>query len=437
MFRDLCQLPPGHTLVFEDGALDVRCYWDAEPVAEDIRDAEAWAEIVEPVLRSAVVMRTLSDVPLGAFLSGGIDSSIIVALLAEHASGPIDTFCVGYGEEGRSYDEREGARQVADHFGTRHHELALDSSLLHDIEAVVTGFDEPFGSPTALLSRALSAFTRQHVTVALAGDGGDELFGGYPRYRGMLLSDRASWLPRTAFEWSRRAVEGPESAVARSYRRWARQFLARAQDLPDDRYATWVGYADPSERDRLLGARARDRLRQSGRSRPVQTLYNAPRQADNVQRATYADLHGFLPENVLRCSDRMSMANALELRVPFCDHRLVEIAMQLPTPMRVTELATKRLLRRVARHRIALPPQVLRRRKLGFNAPLGVWLQRDMDRLTNDWLAPDSIAARGLLEPTEVARLIAEHHSGHRDHSVRLWALIVLEQWCRQYSPAL
>lgn len=431
MFAGIRQLDPGCKLVWHDGTFEVTRYWDARPAIEQSWSAETWAEVVAPVLEDAIVMRTVSDVPVGAFLSGGLDSSTIVAILAEHGHTSLDTFCVGYGEEGRSYDERSVARKVAEHFGTRHHELQLDIDLMSGLETMVGSFDEPFGSFTALLSWALSGFTRKHVTVALAGDGGDELFGGYPRYRGMMLSQWAARLPDAALGAAEVAVRGRESSLARSYRRWARQFLTGVRRPAAERYASWVAYSRPEERDQLLAPATLRAIEDAGRCDPVPEYFMRAHGADNVERAAYADLHGFLPENVLRCSDRMSMAHGLEMRVPLCDHRLVELTMQMPSRHRVGLLATKRILRRIMKGR--LPDYVLQRKKLGFNAPLGVWLQRDLDRLVGEWLHPDRMEQRGLLRPATVARLVAEHRAGTRDHGLRLWSLIVLEQWCRLY----
>ena len=383
-------------------------------------------------MRDAIRLQTRSDVPLGAFLSGGLDSSTIVAVLAEAGGQPVETFCVGYGEEGKTYDERSAARVVSQHFGTRHHEVLLDIDVLGGLEAMVRGFDEPFGSPTALLSSALSKFTRESVTVALAGDGGDELFGGYPRYRGMKIAEHLEGVPESLFAIGDRLVQGREAAVARSYRRWARQFLAGARLPAADRYASWVGYTTADERDALYTDELRARVQAAGRVAPVRDHFAAPLRADAVERAAYADLHGFLPENVLRGSDRMSMAHGLELRVPLCDHRLVELAMQIPSRHRIGLRATKLVLRRIARK--LLPKSILQRGKLGFNAPLGVWLRRDLDRLVGEWLAPELVRARGWFAPEKIAGYVHEHRTGQRDHALRLWSLIVLEQWARIYA---
>jgi asparagine synthase (glutamine-hydrolysing) len=273
IFRGIRQLPPGHTLTWHKGHLEVQRWWDPAPRAPDLHlvranSLEAWAEAVAPVLAEAVALHTVSDVPLGAFLSGGLDSSAIVALMAERSRHPVETFCVGYGPEGRSYEERPVARRVAEFFGANHRELELDIDLLGDLDTLVRGFDEPFGSWAALLSHRLARFTRQHVTVALAGDGGDEVFGGYPRYRGLLLSQSLSHVP--GLELARRVLaRAGEPTTARSLRRWARQFLEGCRLPPPERYAAWVGYAPPAVRDRLYTASTRAQVHAAGRLAPV------------------------------------------------------------------------------------------------------------------------------------------------------------------------
>lgn len=431
MFRGMRQLAPGHYMMWQNGKTEITRYWDAPLAIDDKRSADEWAEEMEPILEDAIISRTMSDVPLGAFLSGGIDSSTIVAVLAEHSSAPVSTFCVGYGSEGEGFDERPMARLVAEHFGTDHHEIELTIDILAGLEPMVRGFDEPFGSSTSLLSSALSKFTRQFVTVSLAGDGGDEMFGGYPRYRGMLLSERVSRLPKVAISLGRRAIEGDEAAVARGQRRWGRQFLEGTQLPPAERYASWVGHVTPDLRDTLLTPAMRERVTAAGRIAPVSAYFEAAGDGDGVERAAYADLHGFLPDNVLRCSDRMSMQHSLELRVPFCDHRIVELAMKIPSRYRVSALASKRLLKKITKGKV--PDTVLKRKKLGFNAPVGRWLQRDLDRVAGEWLSPEIINKRGWFHAAEVRRLTDEHGAGRRDHAPRLWSMIVLEQWARIY----
>ncbi len=436
IFAGIHQLAPGEVLTWQAGQFSVSKWYDPSPQPFDPRctSLDAWAERVEPVLTQAVLRHTLADVPLGAFLSGGIDSTAIVALMASHSDQPVTTFCVGYGREGASYEERPVARRVAQTFGTTHHDLELHPDILGDLPNVVRGFDEPFGSWAALLAYRLAGFTRKHVTVALAGDGGDEVFGGYPRYRGLMWSAALGRVPTRVYTLAQRALAwAGEPTSARSLRRWARQFFAGMHLPPAQRYAAWVGYAPISVRDALYTADTRARVDAAGRVAPVAAAFAAPVFGDAVQRAGYADLRGFLPENVLRGSDRMSMAHGLEVRVPYCDRDLVDVLASAPAAARVTMLASKRILRRVLRGRV--PSEVLRRKKLGFTAPFGTWLRQAEDQVAQNWLHPQQIRQRGLFEPEAIAKLLAEHRRGVRDHSHRLWSLIVLEQWQRMYMP--
>ncbi|MBL9107159.1 MAG: asparagine synthase (glutamine-hydrolyzing) [Myxococcales bacterium] len=435
IFRGIRQLPPGHSLTWHKGQVIIKRWWDPAPRPADpgLDSLDAWAEATEPVLREAVKLHTISEVPLGAFLSGGLDSSTIVACMTDPRAQPrVDTFCVGYGPEGASYEERPVARRVAAALHANHRELQLDIRLLDDLEPLVRGFDEPFGSWAALLSYKLSAFTRQFVTVALAGDGGDEVFGGYPRYRGLVLSERLSHAPGLLINLARRVLaRAGEPTTARSLRRWARQFLEGVELPPARRYAAWVGYARQGVRDGMYTDATRAAVAEAGRVDYIADAFAEPARGDLVQRAGYADLRGFLPENVLRGSDRMSMAHGLEVRVPFCDHVLVELLAGAPAPLKVTARASKRILRRVMRGHV--PDEVLTRKKLGFNAPFGTWLKQAEDRITGDWLHPDQVARRGIFKPAEIARLLGEHRTGVRDHGIKIWSLMILEQWQRMY----
>ncbi|MCG3199394.1 MAG: Asparagine synthetase [glutamine-hydrolyzing] 1 [bacterium] len=431
IYRGIRQLPPAHTLTWRAGEVEVRKYWDAEPRPDFSRTDEEWAEEIAPILEDSIRMRMMSDVPLGAFLSGGIDSSTIVSVLAREGSKPVETFCIGFGEEGRAYEERPIARRVAGFFNTNHHEMEITLDLLSGLEGMVRAFDEPFGNPTAMLTSELSRFTRQFVTVSLAGDGGDEMFGGYPRYQGMAWSEKLRSIPGPLRRLMASWVGGRESSTARNYRRWARQLLEGCDYPAAERYSRWVGYRGPEERDRLLSPALREEVRKAGRIEPVIELFNAPSRGGGVERSVYSDLHGFLPENVLRYSDRMSMAHSLEARVPLTDHVLVEAMMRIPARRQVGLLASKRLLRKVMKGK--LPEEVLARKKLGFNPPMGVWLQEDSRKLLSEWLHPDVLRRRGLLEASEVNRLVEEHRTRRRDHGLPLWSLVVLEAWMRLY----
>lgn len=430
IFKGIRQLPPAHTLTWQAGKIHIEKYWDVEPNPVLGRTDQEWAEEIAPILQDSIRMRMMSDVPLGAFLSGGIDSSTIVSVLAEHSSHPVETFCIGFGAEGAAYEERPVARRVARFFNTHHHEIEVSIDTTAGIEELVRGFDEPFGNPTTMLTSALSKFTRQFVTVALSGDGGDELFGGYPRYRGMLWADSLARCPLPLRHLAQAWAGASEPTTARNYRRWLRELLEGAELTPAARYARWMSYVDTIERDQLFSSDIRQAL-VGKRIDPVTESYTHPSQGGDSERAVYADLHGYLPENVLRYADRMSMAHSLEVRVPFTDHVLVEALAAVPATHHISRLASKRLLRRIMKGK--LPEEVIRRKKLGLNPPMGTWLRDDTHGLIREWLDPEQIRRRGLLNPSEVQRLIGEHQNHYRDHGLRLWSLIVLEAWMRMY----
>ena len=423
--RGIRKLPPGSLLRWKDGDTTVRRYWQPRINGERNPSIDEAVEELLPVLRRAVVGRMVADVPVGCFLSGGIDSSVIAALMAEEArrqgGPPVASFTMTFEEA--AYDERHAARRVAGHIGSEHTELPASPGLVERLDDYVRAFGEPFGNPTALLVDDLSRSARQHVTVALVGDGGDEVFAGYPRYQGGLLARKLRRLPG----WLRRGVVVPaarlipESTRGRHSLRRAREFLAAA-DLPDaEMYASWVEYFDPGERRALIGA-------DEGKSiRPLAALYRASPSDHPLDAMQQTDLLSFLPGNLLAYGDAMSMQHALELRLPLIDHRVVEVVGRLAPGLRM-QTGMKCLLKAVARR--LLPADVVERPKRGFNPPMGVWLATDLAPMVAERLTPESMAAVGLQWPP-VETLLAEHRRGRRDHSLKVWALLVLDAWNR------
>jgi asparagine synthase (glutamine-hydrolysing) len=428
--RGARRLPPAHVLVAEEGRVEVRRYWDldvdaaAEPDAEDL-----WRRVAD-----AVELRLVADVPVGSFLSGGLDSSAIVAAATERDAPP-ETFTVVFPRpEERLYDERADAQVVATAFGTRHHELEARPDATALLPEIVRHFDEPFGNPTALLVYELSRLTRQHVKVALAGDGADELFAGYPRFRGLAA---ASWYRRVPSPVRALAAAGaralPESTRGRHALRRAREFALAPLDSLDDTYLSWVTYFDARRRSELFTPAVTERLRESAPpERFVQDLFDRAPRHDLVNRLSYVELQSFLPCNVLEYGDRMSMAHGLEVRAPFTDHRLVEHVLALPGRAKLDRGRSKALLRAATADK--LPERPLAKRKLGFNPPMGLWLNRELRGLVDSHLSREQVEARGLFDPGAVARLVGDLRSGRRDVSLHVWGLIVLEQWQREYA---
>ncbi len=428
-FRHIRRVAPGELLVWEKGRLSRRIYWDLALPPQD-RDDDLVVEQLRALLDEVVVGHLESDVPLGVFLSGGLDSATITALTVRHAKKPVETFCMTFGEGEGLYDEREHARAVADHFGTRHNEIPVKPQAAELLPEMVRGFDEPFGNPTALLSWLLSKETRKHVTVALAGDGGDELFLGYPRYQGLLLSGGMRLLPRPA----RAALAGGaalirESSSGRHWPRRIREFLTTQALSVEEMYERWVGYFTAEESAALLGPRQAT----VPERHQIAALFARAPGGSTLDRASYVDLKSFLPANLLAYTDRMSMAHSLEVRVPFCDHRLVEFMSSISASQRMTLKTSKRLLRRAMEG--VLPPRTLARGKLGFNPPMGIWLKHELRALTDRLLEPGRLAHEGFFDPQAVTALVREQREGKRDLSLHVWSLLVFQAWQEQYSP--
>jgi asparagine synthase (glutamine-hydrolysing) len=427
--RGIRKLPPGHWLRWRPGAgVETGCWWRPRYVGERAPTLDEAVEEMLPALRAAVRSCMVADVPVGCFLSGGIDSSVIAALMAEAraeaGAPPVSSFTMTFDEA--AYDERDAAKAVSAHLGTRHTELPASSGLVDGLDRMIQAFGEPFGNPTALLIGNLSHSARQHVTVALVGDGGDEVFAGYPRYQGGLLAGRYRKLPALL---RRGVIEPavallPESSRGRHTLRRIREFVAGASRPDAEMYAGWVEYFDPGERARLL----KGPLPAS----PIAELYLRAPGADPLDRMQQTDLESFLPGNLLAYGDAMSMMHALELRLPFLDQRVVEAVGRIGPALRMAE-GKKTLLRRVARK--FLPAEIVDRPKLGFNPPMGVWLRRDLSTLVAERLTPARLAELGL-DWAPVATLLEQQRSGRRDHALKIWSLLVLESWHRGQSGA-
>ena len=411
------RLPPGHMLVAEGESVHVERYWTPAPAPLAPRQDEEWLELVRDAVRGAVEARLVADVPLGALLSGGIDSSIVVALMAQIGNGPVRTFTVGFDDA--RYDEREYARAVAERYGTVHEELRIDADVPATLERVAAAFDEPLGDEAALPTFLICEQARRHVTVALTGDGGDESFAGYERYAAHRLAGSVPSVvavPATrALRAARAARTEPRSPLFR-----ARRFLDVASAPREERYARLM---------EVFPLELRARLWTDDTAAPVELR---PR-ASGTRALQLLDLETYLPGDLLPKADIASMAHSLELRSPLLDHRVVELGLALPESLKLRGLSGKVALRRAFAD--DLPPAVGGRGKTGFGVPLGRWFREDLRELARDVLARD----RGWFRAGEVRRLIDEHESGRADHGHRLWCLVMLELWARRHveAPAL
>ena len=427
--RGVRKLPPGHLLLREQGRTTIRRYWSLDGEVTEPDEAH----LLE-LLDEAVELRLVADVPIGAFLSGGIDSSSIVASAVASGAHP-DTFSVVFSrpEESR-YDEREDARLVAETFGTSHHELEAAPDAAELLPEIVRHFDEPFGNPTALLVYELARMTRAYVKVALAGDGADELFAGYPRFRGIAAAAAYRRVPRGVRALAAAGARAlPESTSGRHSLRRAREFALAPLESLDDAYVSWITYFDPARRQNLYSPSLAERLRESSPpERFLSELFDRAPTGDLVNRLSFVELQSFLPCNVLEYGDKMSMAHGLEVRSPFTDHRLIEYVVGLPGSEKLHRGRSKAILRRALASR--LPERPLTKRKIGFNPPIGLWLRRELGKLIDSHLSREVVEARGLFRPEAVQALVDELRGGRRDVSLEVWSLIVLEQWQREYA---
>lgn len=427
IFRSIRKLPPASYLVLDlDRAEpEVHRYWDLRFVP-DSRPTEAdWLDGLRWHLTDAVRSHLVSDVPIGAFLSGGVDSSAVVALMAQATEGRVRTFSIGF-DEG-DFDELAHAREVARRYDTQHFEYVVKANALEMLPRLAWQFDEPFADSSALPTYYVSRITREHVTVALSGDGGDENFVGYTRYaRAQRLHERLDTFP---------------AILARPLLRLAARLLppgARGQGYldmlgapPVDRYFKLVAYQRSEGLRKLLSAGAREHLEPVVTPALFRKLAAEGPRADYVSTLQYLDIHSYLPEDILTKVDRTSMAVSLEARVPLLDHVLMEYVATMPAGLKFRDGIGKVILKRAMA--ADLPSGILGRRKMGFGLPIASWFRREMTDYVRDVLDGRRTRQRGLVDPGAVATLLEEHQTGGRDRSSQIWALLALEEWARRW----
>jgi len=432
-FKGIRKIPPGHALTVEaDGPVVLRRYWEPEGDPEPMGDREA-EETIETLLGDAVRARQVADVPLGALLSGGIDSSLVASYLSDE--GPLKTFAAGFDEA--EYDESMHAAEVAQHLGTDHLTLETRPDAARVLPRMVWHFDEPFADASAIPVFELSRLTREHVTVALSGDGGDESFAGYDRYvtpRGLGRWQRIPRLVRSVLATGSSLAGGTSAGlVARAF-----DFNSRSLQTLEDRYLMGHNKGDRHlSRDSVYGSALRLELESVTTCDDLSSVDRclaATRGPHALPRMQHADLRSYLVDDVNMKVDRMSMAHGLEIRAPFLDHRVVEAALRLPLSLRTQDEQTKLLLRRMAARR--LPASVARRPKKGFTVPLGRWFKRDLAEAARLLASRSLLAKEGVLDQSVLRRLASEHAAGAFDWGGRLWMLLNLEVWYRTFIAA-
>jgi asparagine synthase (glutamine-hydrolysing) len=381
------------------------------------------------LLSATVKQHLISDVPLGVFLSGGIDSSSLVALMSRVSSQRIQTFSIGFQEQ--SYNELDYARAVARKFGTEHHELIVSPKIMDLLPELVRCFDEPFADSSAIPVYCVSRLAREHVKVALSGEGGDEVFAGYQTYAAYRLAELYKRLPRslaaTVIPAIVRRLPVSHNKVSFDYK--AKRFINGALLAPADGHYWWKVIFTEAAKAELYAQRAHDF---ADPLRLYREIYEACTARDPVTRLQHIDLKIYLPDDILVKADRMSMANSLEARVPFLDHRVVEFAASLPPRLKLRGLTKKYILKKTMTRE--LPSKVLNGKKRGFNVPIPSWLGGDLRDLVHDVLAPERLKNVGFFDPGAVGAMIREHELRRIDYSRNIWCLLVFMLWHEEYA---
>ncbi len=426
IFKAIWKLPPAHLLTLENGAVAVRRYWTLEFPGDGERAREdEYLERLEALVDESVKLRLISDVPLGAFLSGGIDSSTVLASMVKTCGSRVQALSVGFDEQ--AFNELEYARQVGDHLDADVHERIVHADVADLMPTLAWHFDEPFADSSAVPTYYVSAAARERVTVALSGDGGDELWAGYARHRVERWELAArGWLGPLGARLAGR-VGGRLPLALRGIRSLRHLGLS-----PAEACALKHAYG-LFEHDRG-GLYSRDFAIATEDADPFagfRRTYASCSSADPLDRALCVDVHTYLVDDILTKVDRMSMAVGLEARVPLLDHRLVEFAATVPTGLKLAHGRSKHLLRRLIERR--LPPAIVNRPKQGFAVPVDTWLRTSLLPMMHDLLLDGRLRTRGIFETREVARLVQEHTAGRRSHGHRLWSLMMLELWFRQF----
>ncbi len=430
ILNDIHKLPAAHTLEYKDGHTTTERYWDVQYAAYDWQET-ACVEKLRELLFDAVKIRLMSEVPLGAFLSGGLDSSSIVAMMSQVSNFRVKTFSIGFDD--RTYNELPYARAIASHFDTEHYEEFLKPDI-HDLaEKLFVLIDEPFGDFSVFPTFLVSEMARKYVTVVLSGDGGDELLAGYDTYIAQNMAQKYQQLPR----WMRKALIEPTiNALPPTEKKKglinkSRRFVEGLQ-LPDHlQHVRWMIFLQEAEKDLLYEPFVRQQL---GGYRPyefIEKKFARVSSTDPLDQQQYVDLTTYLVDDILVKVDRMSMATSLEARVPFLDHRFVEFAASIPSSLRLQKGKTKHILKRAMQG--ILPDQILSRGKEGFSIPIKNWIKEELNPLMNDALSTDRLKETGLFAVNTVHRMMNEHMTGKENHSHKLWALIVFQRWYRQY----
>jgi asparagine synthase (glutamine-hydrolysing) len=430
-FKQIRKLEPGHWLRWKNGQIETHRYWLPDFTKKiKISEPEAIEETTR-ILRESTRMRLISEVPLGAFLSGGVDSSAVVALMAEASDKPVKTFSIGFEEQ--DYSELKYARRVAEHVGAEYNEFIVKPNALEILPTLVRHYGEPYADSSAVPTYYVARETRKHVTVALNGDGGDESFAGYERHAAMMIAERYQRIPRLM----RKAfVEAPINAfptseIKRSRVRDAKRFLKVAGLPKTERYFRWMSTFDAETKRDIYTRDFSQAVAGVDPLRSMEKWFIKANGSGILDASLLNDLMTYLPNDLLVKVDIATMANSLEARSPFLDHKLIEFAASLPEGLKMRGLATKSLLKKVAARLV--PKEVVYRRKMGFGVPIGKWFRSEMKDFLKEVLVSERSLKRGIIRPEAIERYVARHIAGENDYSFQLWSLLMLELWFREF----
>ncbi len=430
-YRAIRKLEPGHSLTWRNGEIKIERYWQPDFSRKlKISEQEAGERAVE-ILREAVRVRLMSEVPLGAFLSGGIDSSAVVALMSQESSEPIKTFSIGFEEQ--DFSELHHARRVAEHVGAEHHEFIVRPDALEVLPLLVEHYGEPYADSSAIPTYYVARETRKHVTVALNGDGGDESFAGYERYAAMRLAEAYHRVPAVLRQsFLEQAVTLlPTSETRRSRLRDAKRFLKVASLPRVERYLRWVSVFDRAAKQSLYSKDFNHETAGFHSAELLAPWFAHANGAGIVDASLLTDIMTYLPNDLLVKVDIATMAVSLEARSPFLDHHVIEFAASLPERLKLRGLTTKYILKRMLKQ--LLPSENLQRRKMGFGVPIGHWFRGRLQNFLRETLLSEKALNRGLFKPEAIKQLVELHARSERDYAHQLWTLLMLELWFQRF----
>ncbi len=430
-FKSIRKLEPGHWLLWKNGEIETHRYWLPDFSKKiSITQEEAIDETTR-LVREATKMRLISEVPLGAFLSGGVDSSIVVALMAEESDKPVKTFSIGFDEQ--DFSELKYAKRVAAYVGAEYNEFIVRPNALEVLPILVEHYGEPYADSSAIPTYYVAKETRKHVTVALNGDGGDESFAGYERYAAMKLAGRYQQIPAIFRKPFIEKAIGmlPSSELTRSRIRDVKRFIKAAELSKTDRYFRWVTAFDQAGKEGIYTDQFAAEVAGRKASQFLDDWFTQANGSSILDAALLTDQMTYLPNDLLVKVDIATMANSLEARSPFLDHKVIEFAASLPPGMKMRGYQTKSLLKKVAARLV--PKEVVYRRKMGFGVPIGKWFRGEMKEFLTEILLSERSLTRGIVKPDVIKRFVVEHTSGERDHSFQLWAFLMLELWFQRF----